>query len=456
MALIWAEAGHRADAKLQEFLAGDDVLLDRELFLFDVRATKAHARGLGRIGILTADEALAMTRELDALAAEFSAGTFVLDARFEDGHSAIEAYLTEKLGETGKRVHTGRSRNDQVQVALRLYLQDRLHEVAASSAVIADAMLARAERDGSLPMPGYTHLQRAVPSSVGLWLGAFAEAFIDDAAFAASTRDWLASCPLGTGAGYGVNLPLDRDGVARELDLARVQWNPMYVQNSRGKFELAALGALAQALLDVRRFAWDLSLFTSAEFAFVALPAAYVTGSSLMPNKKNPDVVELLRAAAASVIGAQVEIASALSLPSGYHRDLQVTKGPLLRAMRQGLGALSLVARLVKDMELQPERMRAAITREMFATDRATEMARTGVPFRDAYLAVAKDLGGGAGPSIEASLAGRVSAGATAALRLAEMRARLDAEKAKLGAALPSHEENSQGAESRSSGRRRD
>jgi len=293
MALIWAEAGHRADAKLQEFLAGDDVLLDRELFLFDVRATKAHARGLGRIGILTADEALAMTRELDALAAEFSAGTFVLDARFEDGHSAIEAYLTEKLGETGKRVHTGRSRNDQVQVALRLYLQDRLHEVAASSAVIADAMLARAERDGSLPMPGYTHLQRAVPSSVGLWLGAFAEAFIDDAAFAASTRDWLASCPLGTGAGYGVNLPLDRDGVARELDLARVQWNPMYVQNSRGKFELAALGALAQALLDVRRFAWDLSLFTSAEFAFVALPAAYVTGSSLMPNKKNPDVVEL-------------------------------------------------------------------------------------------------------------------------------------------------------------------
>jgi argininosuccinate lyase len=222
-----------------------------------------------------------------------------------------------------------------------------------------------------------------------------------------------------------VNLPLDRVGVARELDLPRVQWNPMYVQNSRGKFELAALGALAQALLDVRRFAWDLSLFTSAEFAFVSLPAAYITGSSLMPNKKNPDVVELLRAAAASVIGAQTEVASALSLPSGYHRDLQVTKAPLLRAMRQGTGALSLVARLVNDLTFKSEQMRHAITGEMFATDRATDMAKAGTPFRDAYRSVASDLSAPGARDIEASLAARVSPGATADLRLDEMRARL-------------------------------
>ena len=423
--LVWAEAGHATDAALQEFLAGDDVVLDRELFLFDVRATKAHARGLGRIGLLTEAEVLAMSAELDALANEFRAGTFVLDARYEDGHSAIEAYLTDKLGETGKRVHTGRSRNDQVQVALRLYLQDRLLQIARTCAAIAEAMLGRAERDGATPMPGYTHLQRAVPSNVGLWMGAFAEAFVDNATFAWSTRGWLATCPLGTSAGYGVNLPLDRVGVARELDLPRVQWNPMYVQNSRGKFELAALGALAQALLDVRRFAWDLSLFTSAEFAFVALPAAYITGSSLMPNKKNPDVVELLRAAAASVIGAQTEVASALSLPSGYHRDLQVTKAPLLRAMRQGTGALSLVARLVNDLTFKSEQMRHAITGEMFATDRATDMAKAGTPFRDAYRSVASDLSAPGARDIEASLAARVSPGATADLRLDEMRARL-------------------------------
>jgi argininosuccinate lyase len=423
--LTWAEEGRATDTEIQSFLAGDDVILDRELFVFDIRATKAHARGLGRIGILTNAEVASMSTELDALDRDFRRGAFVLDARYEDGHSAIEAHLTAKLGETGKRVHTGRSRNDQVQVALRLYLRDRLDAVAQTCASIADAMIARADVDGAVPMPGYTHMQRAVPSNVGLWLGAFAEAFVDDATFAVGTRDWLASCPLGTSAGYGVNLPLDREGVARDLGFARLQLNPMYVQNSRGKFELAALGAVAQALLDVRRFAWDLSLFTSAEFGFVGLPSAYVTGSSLMPNKKNPDVVELLRAAAATVIGAQMEVVSALSLPSGYHRDLQVTKPPLLRAMRQGTAALSLVARIVRDLTLNSARMREAITKEMFATDRATEMARAGTPFRDAYRAVANDLGSLTGDDALASLAARVSPGATADLRLDEMRSRL-------------------------------
>ncbi len=436
---MWAKDGIATDGEVADFLAGDDVLLDRELFLFDIRATKAHARGLGRIGLLQAVEVDAMSAELDVLAQEFRAGTFVLDARYEDGHSAIEAHLTAKLGETGKRIHTGRSRNDQVQTALRLYLRDRLARLAQTCLAIAEAILARAEREGAVPMPGYTHLQRAVPSSVGLWLGAFAEAFIDDAAFTVSTSTWLSTCPLGTGAGYGVNLPLDREGVARELDLPRLQLNPMYVQNSRGKFELAALGAVAQALLDVRRFAWDLSLFTSAEFGFVELPAMYITGSSLMPNKKNPDVVELLRAAAASVIGAQAEIASVLSLPSGYHRDLQVTKAPLLRAMKQGLGALSLVARLVQSFTLNLSRLRQAITGEMFATDRALDLARAGTPFRDAYRTVAQDLGATGALDLEASLAARVSPGATADLRLREMRARLEAVRASLGRELEIH-----------------
>jgi argininosuccinate lyase len=422
---MWAEDGVTSDAEVVAFLAGDDVLLDRELFLFDIQATEAHARGLGRIGLLGATEVDAMIAELEVLARDFRSGAFVLDGRYEDGHSAIEAHLTAKLGETGKRVHTGRSRNDQVQVALRLYLRHRLDSLARTCLSIADAMLARAEgEEGKVPMPGYTHLQRAVPSSVGLWLGAFAEAFVDDAAFAVSTRSWLATCPLGTGAGYGVNLPLDREGVARELGLPRLQLNPMYVQNSRGKFELAALGALAQALLDVRRFAWDLSLFTSAEFGFVELPRMYITGSSLMPNKKNPDVVELLRAAAASVIGAQTEVASALSLPSGYHRDLQVTKAPLLRAMRQGLAALSLVARLVQGFTLIPSRMRQAITGDMFATDRALDLARAGTPFRDAYRAVE-------GPRRDGRIRSRSEPGGTRLAgcdggpRLHEMRDRL-------------------------------
>jgi argininosuccinate lyase len=423
---VWAESETATDAEVARFLAGDDVVLDRELFPFDIRATKAHAEGLGRIGLLTPAEVTAMAAELDALDLAFRDGSFVLDDRYEDGHSAIESHLTTKLGETGKRVHTGRSRNDQVQVALRLYLQDRLDQVGRASLAIAEATLTRAEVDRDTPMPGYTHLQRAVPSSIGLWLGGFAEAFVDDASFAANTRDWLATCPLGTGAGYGVNLPLDRVGVARELELPRLQWNPMYVQNSRGKFELAALGALLQSLLDVRRLAWDLSLYTSAEFAFVKLPKAYTTGSSLMPNKKNPDVIELLRAAAAVTLGAQTEIAGILSLPSGYHRDLQGTKGPLLRAMRHGLLALALVTRLVRDLAFDHARMRAAITPEMFATDRALDLARAGTPFRDAYRAVKQDVDAAPANTPEASLLARVSPGGTADLRLSEIRGRLE------------------------------
>jgi argininosuccinate lyase len=423
---VWAESETATDAEVARFLAGDDVVLDRELFPFDIRATKAHAKGLGRIGLLTAAEVAAMAAELDALDLAFRDGSFVLDDRYEDGHSAIESHLTAKLGETGKRVHTGRSRNDQVQVALRLYLQDRLDQVGRASLAIAEVSLTRAEGDRDTPMPGYTHLQRAVPSSIGLWLGGFAEAFVDDASFAASTRDWLATCPLGTGAGYGVNLPLDRVGVARELELPRLQWNPMYVQNSRGKFELAALGSLVQSLLDVRRLAWDLSLYTSAEFAFVELPKAYTTGSSLMPNKKNPDVIELLRAAAAVALGAQTEIAAILSLPSGYHRDLQGTKGPLLRAMRHGLRALALVARLLRDLAFDHARMRAAITPEMFATDRALDLARAGTPFRDAYRAVKKNVDLAPANTPEASLLARVSPGGTADLRLSEIRGRLE------------------------------
>jgi argininosuccinate lyase len=432
--LLWAKPGARVDERIQRFLAGDDVVHDRELFVHDVRASKAHARGLARIGVLTADEADAMARELDALAADFEAGRFVLDERYEDGHSAIEERLVERLGETGKRVHTGRSRNDQVLVALRLYLKDALLALEAHALEAAAAFLERAEADAVTPMPGYTHLQRAMPSSVGLWLGAFCEATLDDAALARATLAWVDQSPLGTAAGYGVNLALDRDGVARELGFARLQLSPMYAQNSRGKFESQALFALHQALADVRRFAWDLSLFTTAEVAFVRLPAEYTTGSSIMPNKRNPDVVELLRAAPAAVWGALAEIQAVLSLPSGYQRDLQATKGPLLRAVSAGLGALAIVPGLVRGMELDRARMAAAISADMYATDRAVELVAEGVPFRTAYQRVAGELDRLGERRPEDSLAARLSPGATGDLRLDALRARLDAARAARGA----------------------
>ncbi|MEJ2384581.1 MAG: argininosuccinate lyase [Xanthomonadales bacterium] len=426
---LWQEAGGATiDEAITEFTAGEDIAWDRRLFPFDIRATAAHVRGLERIGILDADEAAQLSELLDELSREFEAGRFILDERFEDGHSAIELFLTERAGSVGAKVHTGRSRNDQVAVATRLYLKDRLAALAESCGRIAAACLDRAVADPDLPMPGYTHLQRAVPSSTGLWLAAFAEAFTDNLVFAGQVAALIDCSPLGTAAGYGVNLPLDREGVAAELGFARLQINPMYAQNSRGKFEVMALQSALHAMQDLRRLAWDLSLFTTSEFGFIRLPARYTTGSSIMPNKANPDVVELLRGRAATTEAAIAEIQSVLSLPSGYQRDLQLTKAPLIRGLEAALQALALVPNLVTGMRFEAAAMRRAISTEMFATDIALERSAAGVPFRDAYLEAKRTLDDLDAPDAAASLAQRVSPGGCGNLMLGAIGQRLGEE----------------------------
>jgi argininosuccinate lyase len=423
--LLWQKPGVAIDTRIMRFLAGDDVVLDREFFLHDIAASKAHVQGLARIGLLTVDEAGALARELDALARDFGDGTFVLDERYEDGHSAIEARLIERLGDTGAKVHTGRSRNDQVLVATRLWLKDKLATLFDACRRSAAACLDRAG-DAPLPLPGYTHLQRAVVSSTAMWFAGFAEAFIDDARRARDTLAWIDANPLGSAAGYGVNLELDRDFTTSALGFSRLQVAPVYAQLSRGKFELAALEALGSAVLDLRRMAWDLSLFTTAEFHFVELPPEYTTGSSIMPNKRNPDVIELMRATYASVAAARSEIEQLLSLPSGYQRDLQFSKGGLVHGFGRGLAALELLPDLLRRLQWNAPAMRAAIEPSMYATDAAIEQARAGVPFREAYRRAAESLQDASARSPEASLAARISPGAAADLRLDELRARLD------------------------------
>ena len=423
--LLWQKPGVRVDERIQQFCAGDDVILDREFFAFDIQASAAHAEGLQRIGILSADELEAIQRELGALAADFDAGDFVLDARYEDGHSAIEARLVERLGDTGRRIHTGRSRNDQVLVATRLWLKDRLATLHALCREVAGVALERAAAERDVPLPGYTHLQRAVASSLGMWWAAWAEGFIDNATRARDTLAWVDANPLGSAAGYGVNLPLDRDHTTAALGFGRMQVAATYAQLSRGKFELAATEALASAVLDLRRLAWDLSLFTSAEFGFVALPAQYTTGSSIMPNKRNPDVIELMRASYASVAAGRAEIEHLLSLPSGYHRDLQFSKGAIFHAFGRGLGALSLLPDLLRNLEWNTDAMRTALDPSMYATDLAVDLARDGLPFRDAYRQAADPARWAAGDPA-ASLAARVSPGGAGDLRLEILRGRLD------------------------------
>ena len=422
---LWQKADSRIDERIMQFLAGNDVLLDREFLLHDIAASKAHVEGLARIGVVSADECAALERELDTLAADFQAGHFVLDGRYEDGHSAIEARLTERLGDAGRRVHTGRSRNDQILVATRLWLKEKLAALQQHCRAIAAVCLDRAMQPAQ-PLPGYTHLQRAVVSSTSMWFAGFAEGFIDDAMRARHTASWIDANPLGTAAGYGVNLALDRDYTTQALGFARLQVSPVYAQLSRGNFEMAVLEALARALLDLRRLAWALSLFTTAEFGFVHLPPEYTTGSSIMPNKRNPDVVEMLRASYATVAAARCEIEQLLSLPSGYQRDLQLTKGSLFHGVTHGLAALALVPDLLARMQWNPERMRAAIEPAMYATDVAIEQAVAGVPFREAYRAAAATIAtAGEGRSPEASLAARNSPGASGAPRVGLLRERL-------------------------------
>lgn len=422
---IWDKPNIEVDARIMGFLAAEDVVLDRLLLPFDIEASQAHVNGLARIGVLSDAERGQLVTTLAELRAAFDAGQFDLDQRFEDGHSAIEWYLTEKLGSVGAKVHTGRSRNDQVLVASRLYMRARLNSLARLCHDVADVCLTRAAENADVVMPGYTHLQRAVVSTLGLWFAANAEAFVDNLALALSTHDWIDSNPLGSAAGFGVNLPLDRVGASKELGFGRLQVNSLYAQTSRGKFELQALTALGQALGDVRRLSWDLSLFATQEFGFVRLPARYTTGSSIMPNKRNPDLIELLRAEFARTQGACTELVTLLALPAGYHRDLQNTKGPLLRAFEHGLSGLALLPDLLASVKFDADAMSNAIEPSMFATDEATRLAAAGVPFRDAYRQVAATIATMEHTDAAASIAQRNSPGGPGQLELGMIRTRL-------------------------------
>ncbi|GAA0201392.1 argininosuccinate lyase [Kangiella japonica] len=429
---LWSKEQTIAQTELQkkitQFMSGGDVILDRELMLYDIQASLAHVQGLQRIGVISGEELAKITVALDKITKQFQSGDFVLDSRFEDCHSAIEWFLTNELGETGKKIHTGRSRNDQVAVATRLYCREALNELANSSQQIAETCLALARKHELDILPGYTHLQRAVVSSWGMWFASFSESFCDNAYAAKSTCELINSNPLGTAAGYGVNLRLDRDYTTKALGFNRKQVNPIYAQNSRGKIELQVLSSFKSALLDIRRMAWDLSLFSTAEYDFVKVGDDFCTGSSIMPNKHNPDAIELMRAEYSRLVGAYNEIESLLSLPSGYQRDLQSTKGALLRGVSSALQCLQLVPSLLKSLVINVSKCEASVDASMFATDKAVELViEDDMVFRDAYRHIKYNYQELESRKAIDSLKERVSPGATGNLFLSEIEGRLGA-----------------------------
>ncbi len=371
---------------LLDFTVGDDYLLDSVLLPYDIQGTKAHVSALNGCGILSEAEATQATAALDELLDVHTKGLFKVLPEQEDSHTAIEEFLTKKLGEIGKKIQAGRSRNDQALTALRLYCKAQLEKAKDGvTGLLASMKKKAAEND--YPMPGYTHMQKAMPYTTKKWLEAFAESLENDLLCLQSAYILVDQSPLGSAAGYGSSLQVDREAEAKLLGFSTVQQNTLFCQNSRGKFELFMLAALQQVGLTLNKLASDLMLYSTAEFGFVTKPAELCTGSSLMPQKKNPDVMELVRAKTATLSGNYMKVASVVQgLPSGYNRDLQETKKPVIDSFQIVNSSLLMMQLWVEQMAFNKEKLEAAITSELYAADKVVGQALAGVPFRDAYL----------------------------------------------------------------------
>jgi argininosuccinate lyase len=385
MSRLW-DKGVDLDQRVLAYTAGDDYALDERLVEYDVRASIAHAEMLNAQKLLADADLKAIRDGLTAIGAEHAAGQWKIELADEDGQTALEKRLTARIGAAGGRVHLGRSRNDQVLTALRLYLLDAGQLLAAGAEGCAASLDALAVRDGHIPLPGYTHMQQAMPSSVALWAGGFAAELRDDAQGLAATARRASRSPLGSAAGYGTpGLPLDRELTRSKLGFAEVHQPVTAVQLARGKAESQLLFECALLMQDLGRLAADLLLFYTQEFAFVTLPPSFTTGSSIMPQKRNPDVFELVRGRSAVAQSCLTEVLGIFAkLPSGYQRDLQLIKPPLFRGIDVALSTAAIMAVAMDGVRFRPEAVK--LDPAIHAAEEANALvAREGIPFREAY-----------------------------------------------------------------------
>jgi len=415
---IWSK-DYELNELIEDFTVGQDYLLDARLVPADCAASAAHARMLSAIGILSRQELKDILQGLGEILELHKKGDFQISKSQEDCHTAIEAYLTARYGDAGKKIHTGRSRNDQVLAALRLFSKGWLHAFGELLGEVVRTLFDFGENYSQVPMPGRTHTQIAMPSSVGLWAASFGEEMLDLFRLLLAAYDLNDQCPLGSAAGYGVPLPLDREMVARELGFERVQNNVIYAADSRGKIESIILEVLDQITLTASRLAQDLVLFSLPEFGYFSLPRELCSGSSIMPQKKNPDALELVRAKSSTVSAACLQIKSILrSLPSGYNRDVQETKEPFFRGCDTAFQILKIIDLTVRNLEVNTEKLSGAFAPEIYATDAALELAGEGKSFREAYKQVGLNLEKLEQREPAASIGSRTSTGTAGNLNL--------------------------------------
>ncbi|MGH8373229.1 MAG: argininosuccinate lyase [Gammaproteobacteria bacterium] len=391
-AQLWAK-GLPLDEMIHRFTVGDDPLLDEVLLPYDALGSAAHARTLAHSGLMSAADAEALVETLAAIAVRARQGGLRITQEQEDAHTAIETLLIAQLGDTGKRIHLGRSRNDQVILALRLYMRDAVLDIGTRIAALTRVFIEFARAHLDTPMPGYTHLRHAMPSSFGLWGVAFAAGLVEELEALQAVYARLDRCPSGAAAGFGTPLPIDRDYTATLLGFSTLQISPVDVMNSRGRHELALVGSFASTGLVMEKFLWDVALYSTSEFGFLDLPDAFTTGSSIMPQKRNPDVVELARARCRELRGYAAMIQELASgLPANYHRDLQLLKRPLFSAVERTREWLDVLIRLVPALKVNAKVAAAACSDELYAVQQACALVREGMPFREAYRQVADQI----------------------------------------------------------------
>ncbi len=424
MAKLWQKK-YTLNTLMEDFTVGRDFELDQKLVTSDCIASAAHGIMLHSIGILSDSELESIKKGLLEILKLKAQNNFLIKKEDEDCHTAIENYLTGTAGEAGKKIHTGRSRNDQVITALRVWARDFLFSFADELTGLIDSLTSFAEANKMVPMPGRTHMQIAMPSSVGLWAGAFAEELSDDRTLILNALELIDQSPLGSAASYGVPLPLNREYTAELLGFSRIQNNVLYVNNSRGKFESIILEALDQTLLTLSKTAQDLILFSLPEFGYFTLPAELCSGSSIMPQKKNPDGLELMRAKSGSVSAYAAQVKNIIrSLPSGYNRDFQETKEPFLKGCDLSYQCVGIMRLTIDKLEVNADNLRKAFTPEIFATDAALQLVSEGKSFRDAYKEVGVHLEGVAGSDPVTGITTRTSTGTAGELNLEPLKKR--------------------------------
>ena len=390
---LWQKENTSTSALIETFTVGRDKEFDLLLAKYDVQGSLAHVTMLGEVGLMPKNEAEKAVQALKEIAADIEASRFAIEEGVEDVHSQVEFLLTERIGEIGKKIHSGRSRNDQVAVDIKLYLRSEILNVKEEVKELFDLLIQQSEKYKGHLLPGYTHLQIAMPSSFGLWFGAYAESFVDDLEMLAAAYGVANKNPLGSGAGYGSSFPLNRTRTTKLLGFAAPNYNSVYAQMTRGKTEKVVAMGLSCVAATLSKLAMDCCLYMNQNFGFISFPPELTTGSSIMPHKKNPDVFELIRAKCNRIQATPNELTLLLNnLPSGYHRDLQLTKEILFPAIEELKACLQLCRVMLSQIQVKENILQDEKYKYLFTVEAVNELVNRGIPFREAYKQVGEQV----------------------------------------------------------------